>query len=138
DYFKGNDEVESFRIEGNCCRVSRLKMRLGIVGAREVDRVLRDIDAKGLACVLGEPRCPVAGTASDGESAFVARVSRGEGISREVFGPQIRIDCAWNDAFAGELLHSAGASAGTFDAPSFEFTPIFEFTSIRQGKWNCP
>ena len=69
--------------------------------------------------------CAVAGSTARIQNATAATESLGEGISGQVFVPQVLIDTAWNDSFAGKLdAHATDARESCKRA----------FTSTRQGR----
>ena len=99
-----------------------MHVRCGVVRSRVCDRFGRRIHADRGVDVLCDKGKTIAGAASNVERAAVS-ISPCEGVTRGVFGPEVVVDFARNDALAGKFDHSAAAPA-----------EIRALTSTRQGK----
>jgi hypothetical protein len=67
------------------------------------DGVGADVDAGDGGSAVGQFGRTVAGAAPDIEDTLAAGEAGGEGVAGEVFVPEVDVDLAGDDAFAGEL-----------------------------------
>ncbi len=128
DHLERSREIEGLVAKRKSCRGRLYKTGVGkaVVRARIADGVFSRIDSGDRARAARQLSPPVSGAGPYIEDAQARDVARGEGIAGYMFSPEIVIDLAGDHPLAGEFAHRA--------APA----PSFEFTSTRQGKWNCP
>jgi hypothetical protein len=82
-------------------REAEIGERIG--GLRPRDRFRRNINARHRGGIEREFRRAVAHSATGVEDTLSGGEAAREGVSREVFGPEIVVHLAGNDALPGEL-----------------------------------
>lgn len=105
DDFEGDDEVEAGIGEGKLGGAGLLIYQIGasVVFGGVGDGVGADVDAGDGGGGVGQFGGAVAGTAADVENAFATGEAGCEGVAGEVFVPEVDVDLAGDNAFAGEL-----------------------------------
>jgi hypothetical protein len=109
DDFEGGNDVESLCRRWNrgagCLREANI-LRAEMFACVSYG-LGRDVNAQHVARLAGQRSCAIAGAAPGVEHVLFLRQPRGESVTRLMLIEQVGVHLIGDDAFSGELSHSA-------------------------------